>query len=97
MHAHGGLGHDLPACLGRRVHGRTGRAELIIEVESTTGGSAHGSRGTGRHGPTGHHPYLHILMPLRKVGEVAAGGAGGGGAGLGLDEGGGGGGDIARM
>lgn len=34
----------------------TGRAELIIDVESTTGGSLVNE----------DHPYLHLLMPLRK-------------------------------
>ncbi|EFJ51236.1 hypothetical protein VOLCADRAFT_88109 [Volvox carteri f. nagariensis] len=33
-----------------------GRAELIIDVESTTGGSLMNA----------DHPYLHLLMPLRK-------------------------------
>ncbi|KXZ50265.1 hypothetical protein GPECTOR_17g904 [Gonium pectorale] len=34
-----------------------GRAELIIDVESTTGGSLSNAD---------NHPYLHLLMPLRK-------------------------------
>ncbi len=44
-----------------------GRAELIIDVESTSGGKLIKNE---------NHPYLHLLMPLRKD----AGGGGEGGA-----------------